>query len=160
MLFSECPFSDNENWYTFVRPSVALTYAGGKETKEVVIKRSDYSNIKDATVEITESRQGLAPKKIATFTWNNSSVKVKVNENTGTLQVFVDKKKRAGAYVKVFSRQGCVDSFYRDGYTDMTGTFRFAMADLDNITEFSILVSTDRGCVQLKAKPPSKLASY
>ena len=85
---------------------------------------------------------------------------MKTNENAGTLQVFVNKKKRAGAYVKVFSKQNHLEKFYRDGYTDMTGTFRYAMSDLDGIQEFSILVQTDKGGSLLKVKPPSKLASY
>ena len=72
-------------------------------------------------------------KKVATFNWINPHVKVKINENAGTLQVFVDKKKRSGAYVKVFSRRGIPNKFYRDGYTDMTGTFRYAMSDIQNI---------------------------
>ena len=78
----------------------------------------------------------------------------------GTLQVFVDRKKRPGAYIKVFSKTGHFDRFYRDGYTDMTGTFRYAMSDLDQITLFAILVCTDKGTVLLKVKPPSKLATY
>jgi hypothetical protein len=60
----------------------------------------------------------------------NSEVKVKVSENTGILQVFVNKKKQAGVYVKVFSKKSHTEQFYRDGYTDMTGTFRYAMSDL------------------------------
>lgn len=58
---------------------------------------------------------------------------MKVNETQGTLQVFLDKKRSTGAYVKVFSDKGMNKDFYRDGYTDMTGTFRYAMSDLDGI---------------------------
>ena len=98
---------------------------------------------------------------MATFTWSNPEVKVKTNESTGTIQVFVSKKKRPGAYVKVFSQRGNhINKFYRDGYTDMTGTFRYAMSDLQEIKEFAILVVTDKGSLIVKAKPPSKLASY
>ena len=46
----------------------------------------------------------------------------------------MDKKKRPGAYVKVFSMKSMFDRFYRDGYTDMTGTFRYAMSDLEGIS--------------------------
>lgn len=61
--------------------------------------------------------------------------------------------------MKVFSDKQ-VQQFYRDGYTDMTGTFKYALSDLDGIKQFSILVSTDRGGVIQKVKPPSKLASF
>ena len=61
-------------------------------------------------------------------------MKVKFSENVGTLQVFINKKKSPGAYVKVFSKKSYLESFYRDGYTDMTGTFRYAMSDLEGIS--------------------------
>lgn len=110
---------------------------------------------------ITDNKPGLPPKKVATFTWSNPEVKVKTNENSGTIQVFVSKKKQPGAYVKVFSQKAShINKFYRDGYTDMTGTFRYAMSDLEGIKEFSILVVTDKGSIIVQVKPPSKLASY
>lgn len=37
--------------------------------------------------------------------------------------------------------------FYRDGYTDITGTFKYALADLEGVTEFAILFATDIGGV-------------
>lgn len=126
---------------------------------EQTIKRSDYPNLKDATVEITEVKNGL-PRKISTFWWTNSDVKVKVSEKEGTLQVYLNKKRLAGAYVKVFCDKGMTKDFYRDGYTDMTGTFRYAMSDLDGIREFSILVMTDKGGVIHRVKPPSTLSSF
>ena len=119
-----------------MQPSIGLDYDGKKETSEIVVKRADYPNVRDATVTIIENKPGLPPKKVSTFTWSNPEVKVKTNENTGTIQVFVGKKKRPGAYVKIFSQKGHRNStkFYRDGYTDMTGTFRYAMSDLEGIT--------------------------
>jgi len=42
----------------------------------------------------------------------------------------------------------------------MTGTFRYALSDLDGIKEFAILVNTEKGGVVSKVKPPSRLASY
>lgn len=129
-MFSEFPFEERSGWYTFIEASSQVIYDGGKETKEFTIKRSDYPNIKDAAIEITEIKKGLPPKKVINFNWNNPDVKVKINENEGTLNVFVDKKKRPGAYVKVFSKKNIISYFYRDGYTDMTGAFRYAMNDL------------------------------
>lgn len=110
-------------------------------------------------MEITEVREGLR-KKVTSFWWVNPEVRVKVSEKEGSLQVFLQRKRLAGAYVKVFSDKGMNKDFYRDGYTDMTGTFRYAMSDLDDIKEFSILVMTPHGGLIQKVKPPSKLASY
>jgi hypothetical protein len=111
-------------------------------------------------VEVTEFKTGLPPKKVISFWWTNPEIKVKVNDAQGTLQVYLSKRRLPGAYVKVFSDKGFNKEFYRDGYTDMTGTFRYAMSDLDGIKEFSILVMTDKGGVIQKVKPPSKLASF
>ena len=72
----------------------------------------------------------------------------------------MDRRRAIGSYVKVFSRSNGDTKFYRDGYTDMTGTFRYALSDLDNISDFSILVCTEKGGVVQRVKPPSKLASY
>jgi len=35
--------------------------------------------------------------------------------------------------VKVFSKKDVGEQFYRDGYTDMTGTFRYALNDLEGV---------------------------
>lgn len=72
----------------------------------------------------------------------------------------MNKKRAIGSYVKVFSDTERKKAFYRDGYTDMTGTFKYAMSDLDGIKEFSIFVSTERGGVIHKVKPPSRLGSF
>ena len=37
------------------------------------------------------------------------------------------------------------NKFYRDGYTDITGTSKYALADLEGVSEFSILFVTDQG---------------
>ena len=78
----------------------------------------------------------------------------------GRVIVFMSRKRLPGAYVKVFAQKDGNKQFYRDGYTDMTGTFRYAMSDTDSISMFSIFVSTGKGGLVSKVKPPSKLASF
>ena len=46
--------------------------------------------------------------------------------------------------------------FYRDGYTDITGTFKYALADLDGVKMFRILFVTDVGGIVKEVKPPSQ----
>lgn len=48
--------------------------------------------------------------------------------------------------------------FYRDGYTDVTGTFKYALADLENVTDFSVLFVTENGGLIQKARVPSQQA--
>lgn len=72
----------------------------------------------------------------------------------------MNKKKAVGAYVKVFVLKAQGSKFYRDGYTDMTGSFKYALSDLDGINEFAILALTEKGGVIERVKPPSQLNLY
>lgn len=56
--------------------------------------------------------------------------------------------------MKVYSRGGKGERFYRDGYTDIASSFRYAL-DQKDISEFAILVMTDHGGVVRKVKPPA-----
>lgn len=44
--------------------------------------------------------------------------------------------------------------FYRDGYVDVSGCFRYAL-DLKDVKEFAILTLTEHGGVINRVKPPS-----
>jgi hypothetical protein len=74
--------------------------------------------------------------------------------------VFVGKRKAVGVYVKVFAERNGGRKFYRDGYTDITGSFRYALSDIDQISAFAILVLTDKGGVIERVKAPTKVSSY
>lgn len=70
--------------------------------------------------------------------------------------MFVNGKKSSTAYCKVYSRGSKGEKFYRDGYTDIASSFRYAL-DSKDISEFSLLVVTDQGGAIRKVKPPSSL---
>jgi hypothetical protein len=61
------------------------------------------------------------------------------------LTVYHKRKRLPGAYVKVFANKNGKKQFYRDGYTDMTGIFKYALAETEGVSEFSILVVTEIG---------------
>lgn len=105
-------------------------------------------------MEVYEHKQSVAPSKVSRFLWGNPQLKVRVNENEGTLKVFHAGKKCSTSYCKVYSRGSKGDRFYRDGYTDIASTFRYAL-DQKDISEFSILVLTDFGGVLHRVKPPA-----
>jgi len=46
--------------------------------------------------------------------------------------------------------------FYRDGYTDITGTFKYALADLEGVTKFAILIASEFGGTSIMVNPPSQ----
>ena len=79
---------------------------------------------------------------------------MKVSENKGTLKVYYKGKKCSTCYCKVYSKGAKGERFYRDGYTDVAATFRYALT-VDEIEEFGILVLTDYGGFVLRAKPPA-----
>lgn len=58
---------------------------------------------------------------------------MKINEIKGNLQIFCSGKHVSGAYCKVYSSGFKGEKFYRDGYTDITGTFKYALTDLEDI---------------------------
>ncbi len=83
-----------------------------------------------------------------------------MNQNQGNLQVFYDGKKQSGCYVKVYSNGQKGAKFYRDGYTDITGSFKYALNDLDQIKKFSILTITKQGGIISQVNPPEKSAFF
>lgn len=101
-FFSEYPFDDNLN-FTSVRSSRSQVFPAAAKTQEILIRRSDYPELTDVAVEVIELKRGLPPRKVGSFWWGSSEVRVKLSENSGTLQVYVGKQRFPGAYVKVFS---------------------------------------------------------
>lgn len=53
-----------------------------------------------------------------------------MREDKGEAQVYLDKKKYSGCYCKVYRMKDGLIGFYQDGYTDVTGTFRYAQSNL------------------------------
>ena len=83
LYFSEYPFDDVAT-FNSIRPSKQIVLEEVEETKEQILKRSDFAEMKDISVEVTELREGLCPKKISSFNWINPDVKVKIEEKEGT----------------------------------------------------------------------------
>lgn len=124
------------------------------EARDEKIKRD--KDLKDGVVHVYSTTQGLPSRKVSSFFWGNPDIKVKLNERKGTLQVFEEGKCVTGCYCKVYSNGRKGIKFYRDGYTDITGTFKYALADLDGITEFSVLSVTASGSIISRVQPPSQ----
>ena len=75
------------------------------------------------------------------------------------VQIFADSKRVPGAYVKVFNvpkgdRKGGKAIFYVDGYSDITGKFKYALSDLSSIEKFALLIVTDIGSIIKFVAPP------
>ena len=111
---------------------------------------------KDIFVDMYYSVEHMKKKKLSGFLWSNPKLQVKVKESMGLIQVFYERKQVKGCYCKVYQKKNGQNKFYRDGYTDITGTFRYALADLDGVTKFAILVVTDNGGTTMTVNPPSQ----
>lgn len=59
--------------------------------------------MKDVIVQVYSTAEGLPARKVDSFFWSNPNVKIKVNENKGNLQLFLEGKYVSGAYCKVYS---------------------------------------------------------
>jgi hypothetical protein len=73
-----------------------------------------------------------------------------------------DHKPLSKVYVKCFSKNNSSQvKFYKDGYTDMRGTFDYASLNLESqkgISKFALLVSSkENGAKLLQVNPPSEL---
>lgn len=93
---------------------------------------------------------------------------VNVQENYGIVKILDQGTNRPmpKVYVKCFMRDtnGTV-TFYKDGYTDMRGSFDYARLNtdkLDKVEKFSILVVGDegKGLVVRECGPPSTLGKF
>jgi hypothetical protein len=78
MYFSEYAFSEVKS-FSAIKPSSLVTYPAGLSRTETLLR----IKAKNIIVEIYEFKKGVAAKKITSFLWSNSQVKVKINENEG-----------------------------------------------------------------------------
>lgn len=154
LYFSEFPFEKEVTTFSAVKPSQALEFDSLKDFRTQVVKRDQFNKLKDVIVEIYEYKKDVPAKKVSNIFWVNPDIKVKISENEGMLKVFYDGKILNKCYCKVYSKGGKGNKFYKDGYTDISASFRYAL-DVSNITEFSILIMTEHGGIIHQVKPPS-----
>lgn len=132
-----------------------------KEYKQLQVNLSGAVNESNLYIQITS---GNVTKTLEYFPAN---FLVNIQENYGILKVLDQKtlKPLPKIYVKCFMRNTSgSNQFYKDGYTDMRGSFDYARLNTDKISsvdQFAILVSGDdgQGLVVKYAKPPSKIGN-
>mgnify|MGYP000252278165 FL=1 len=100
---------------------------------------------------------------VRTVTVFPSNIETLIIENHGLIKVSSpDHKPLSKVYVKCFSKNNSSQvKFYKDGYTDMRGTFDYASLNLESqkgISKFALLVSSkENGAKLLQVNPPSEL---
>lgn len=160
IMFSKDPFvSLGVTDYSFVKANFTKVHQ--------VALSTDYANLEieieqefKASNMLIQVTSGAITKSLTYFP---SSLKAYIIENHGQVKITDQQNKPLSkVYVKCFQKKkdGQV-SFYKDGYTDLRGTFDYAALNLDgvgNIDKFSLLVvSQDKGALIKQTNPPLNL---
>jgi hypothetical protein len=160
VMFSQDPFLE----------SGADTFAFLKPNDSFVINLKDTEELCTTPIEIKEEYKSknlliyaIYKDEVRKVTYFPSSMQTFVIENYGQIKVASkDGKPLSKVYVKCFSKatSGGV-KFYKDGYTDMRGTFDYASLNLNSqtgISTFALLISSQHnGSLIQKVAPPSEM---
>jgi len=158
--------SNNENATNYISPRIVTKVEVQDDTSttvrippnlrnENVFIRIDSCDDADAVNQVSESD-----------TFYDHQLVLYVKERYGQIQVLSAKERKPipKAYCKVFAKMSSGSprnhEFYKDGYTDIRGTFDYVTVSsgkLQNVRKFAILIVTDnRGSAIKYAKPPKR----
>lgn len=165
VLFSKSPFLSQD--------SKNFSYVSPYESQVITTTKS--AQIQAVTQEIPESLrkfnlyvQVTAGSYSKTLSYFPTNLGVRIQENYGIVKIHdsVTGRPLPKVYVKCFTREhnGSV-KFYKDGYTDIRGSFDYARLNvdkLDSIDKFSILVVGDQeqGLVVKQCGKPSTMGKF
>ena len=107
-------------------------------------------------MELATNKQA---QQLNSFLWNNPNVKAKVLEDEGLAFVYVNGKTQPGVYCKVYVKENNVTRFFKDGYTDIQGKFKYITSDIDEVETFAILFLAQEGGIVKNARKPNTVAS-
>jgi hypothetical protein len=162
IMFSQDPFlSVDKNDYSYVTPNHI--------TEKSIAASNDYSTenipIPESLVSSNLIIQVSSGALSENLTYFPTSMKVFIVKNFGQIKVTSEEtgKPLSSVYIKCFAKKnnGTV-SFYKDGYTDIRGTFEYTSvhsSDFSDVQDFSILVfSSSFGALIKQTKPPITVA--
>lgn len=86
-------------------------------------------------------------------------MKAKLLEDEGFAYVYVDGKAKPGAYCKVYAKDGSGTRFFKDGYTDLQGKFKYITSDIEGIQTFAVLFLTEQGGIVKYARKPNTVGT-
>lgn len=162
IMYSQDPFlSVDKNDYSYVTPNHVIekqTALKAEYTTEIVTIPEELSSCN----LILQISSGALSENLTYFP---TSMKVFINKNFGQIKVTSEdtNKPLSNVYIKCFAKKtdGRV-SFYKDGYTDLRGTFEYTSVhsnDFAGVSEFSILAFADKyGALIKQTSPPSSVA--
>jgi hypothetical protein len=162
IMYSQDPFlSVDKNDYSYVIPNQIIEKSIEMNTEYT----TDFVPIPDSLVQnnliIQISSGGLSEN----LTYFPTSMKVFIIKNFGQIKVASEEtdKPLSNVYIKCFAKKnnGTV-TFYKDGYTDLRGTFEYTSvqgSDFQEVQDFSIFVYSEKfGALIKQTKPPTTVA--
>ena len=161
MMFSQDPFMEKDsNIFSFISPSAVLSRDLVDEDQEITseVDIPEGLHTKNLLIQVIYS-----DGKTKSLTYFPCTFTTFVIENIGQIKIIgPDSKPLSKVYVKCFALDNHQRvTFYKDGYTDMRGTFDYAALNLESkksITKFAILVmAKDNGAQVKQLAPPSDL---
>lgn len=152
ILFSRAPFlKDNTTEFSYVKPTHVCEVqmypsdASEEDFAQFAIHKEPLpSQLINKNLVIEVNGEGKQEFK----TFYSTDLKIQINEAFGELKVMHGETALSKVYCKVFkmSTNG-VESFYRDGYTDIRGKFEYLVSsgstDLKAVSKFAILVQSE-----------------
>lgn len=162
IMYSQDPFlSVDKNDYSYVIPNHISEHNIQMNTEYT----TDQVAIPDSLIQNNLIIQISSGALSETLTYFPTSMKVFIVKNFGQIKVTSEETEKplSNIYIKCFAKKtnGTV-SFYKDGYTDLRGTFEYTSvhgSDFQDVQEFSILVYSEKyGALIKQTKPPTTVA--
>lgn len=165
VLFSKSPFlsQDSKN-FSYVSPYESETVQTAKSSSISAITHEIPEKLRKFNLYI----QVTAGSYSKTLSYFPTNLAIRIQENYGIVKVhdLATGRPLSKVYVKCFMRDNQnKDTFYKDGYTDIRGSFDYArlnMDKLDQISKFSLLIVGDQeqGLVVKQCGKPSTIGKF
>jgi hypothetical protein len=153
LLLSQSPFLEI-NIFSTVKPFKKTLVSSEYGGEENVDKPKEYPDVYVQPVDLAIDRQ---VQKLDAFLWHNPSVKAKVLEDEGFAYVYIDSKATPSVYCKVYAKDGSGTRFFKDGYTDIQGKFKYITSGIEEIQTFAILFLIEEGGIVKYARKPNMI---
>ena len=167
VMFSENPFllsQSNAN-----QQNTELASIKAHKTETLLISGDSKSEYEISSIEIPQELansniviQVKGENQSQVLRYFPSQMKIYILESIGEIKVKHENKPLSKVYVKCFARKSQTSNaqFYKDGYTDLRGTFDYASLLLEknsDFFEFALMVYSEEfgGLIQV-VKPPKK----
>lgn len=160
-MFSRSPFiKEDTKDFSFVKASYELTNKLVNDTKDY---RTDFIKIPPSLINNNLFIQVSSESRTKALNYFPTDMQIYLMESNGKVKVKdFERNPLSKIYVKCFKKgnNGLV-GFYKDGYTDITGTFDYASLNLDSLDQgievFALLVNGEEsghGAIIIEVKPP------